>query len=175
MAHSIRIIQGQTSFTSSSHASEPDCIPSWHSFPRFVRHVQDEGDRRYPTPNHRSALMLCVSYGLLVIYWLIIASVSVYDMHLTVKYAGTLKSLEQNPVGRWLMQLDAIQHDVIPDTTLFLSFKSLGTIVVMLILAILIRQRARLGHPVAIGVTMFQLSLAWYLKYGDIPDNWFIQ
>ncbi|MBM3967562.1 MAG: hypothetical protein FJ308_21275 [Planctomycetes bacterium] len=119
--------------------------------------------------------MVYGSYGLLALYWSIIASVSIYDMHLTVKYAGTLKSLEQNPVGRWLMQLDAIQHDVIPDTTLFLSFKFMGTVTVLMILAILIRQRARLGHPVAIGVTIFQLSLAWYLMYGEIPDNWFLQ
>ena len=175
MAHSIRIVERQAAFTNTSRTTERDGSPSWPSFPRFIGYAQNEGDTQYPPPTHRSTWMLCTSYGLVAIYWLIIASVSIYDMHLTVKYAGTLKSLEQNPVGRWLMQLDAIQHDAIPDTTLFLSFKSLGTVAVMLILAILIRQRARLGHPVAIGVTMFQLSLAWYLKYGDIPDNWFVQ
>lgn len=175
MAQSIRIIEGHASSTKRTHTPGADCIPSWRYFARFGRRFLYEGRTKHQSQTYQPSKLIYGSYGLLAIYWLIIASVSIYDMHLTVKYASTLKSLEQNPIGRWLMHLDSIQHDVIPDTTLFLSFKSLGTIAVMLILAILIRQRARLGHPVAIGVTMFQLSLAWYLKYGEIPDTWFVQ
>lgn len=182
VAHFIRtcrIVRGPASFNNRSNASKNSRIRSRHSFSLFVspllRYVRSYGNNLFQPSQPRSRWIAFGSYVLLTVYWLIIASVSIYDMHLTVKYAGTLKSLEQNPVGRWLMQLDAIQHDVIPDTTLFLSFKSLGTVAVLLILAILIQQRARLGHPVAIGVSMFQLSLAWYLRYGEIPDNWFLR
>jgi len=174
VAHSINIGEGQQSSANRSLANEASCLPACLRYAGALRCTGGQGETRNATRSYRSTWILCASYGLLSIYWIIIASVSIYDMHLTVKYAGTLKSLEQNPVGRWLMQLDSIQENVIPDTTLFLSFKSLGTIAVMLILAILIRQRARLGHPIAIGVTLFQISLAWYLKYGDIPDNWFV-
>lgn len=193
MAHHVRspapvgstwVLLGQTLYSEegkadqefgSSHRKENSVAHSIRNF-RIVRGPAPFNNRSNASTRHpRSPWMVYGSYGLLALYWSIIASVSIYDMHLTVKYAGTLKSLEQNPVGRWLMQLDAIQHDVIPDTTLFLSFKFMGTVTVLMILAILIRQRARLGHPVAIGVTIFQLSLAWYLMYGEIPDNWFLQ
>jgi hypothetical protein len=93
----------------------------------------------------------------------IIALVSIYDMYLTVKYAQYLKYMEQNPVGRWLMQLDQLKNGAIPDLTLFLSAKSIGTLIVLTILALLYHHRRRIGHPVAAGVTTFQVVLAWYL------------
>jgi hypothetical protein len=101
------------------------------------------------------------------IYLFIIAAVSIYDMLLTIRYADTLKSLEQNPLGRWMMRLDEIEHGISPDLTLFLSVKSIGTILVMLALLALVRYRARLGHPVGLGVAMCQLVLLWYLTLGE--------
>lgn len=106
-------------------------------------------------------------YGLMVAYLLIVAAVSLYDMMLTVKYAISLKYLELNPFGRWMMRLDELENGMPPDLTLFLSAKSLGTVLVMGVIVALIRYRARLGHPVAMGVSLFQLMLAWYLTVGE--------
>jgi hypothetical protein len=100
----------------------------------------------------------------------IIALVSIYDMYLTVKYAQYLKYMEQNPVGRWLMQLDQLKSGAIPDLTLFLSAKSVGTLLVLVILALLYHHRRRIGHPVAVGVTTFQVVLAWYLTMATTPS-----
>ncbi|MCU0708833.1 MAG: hypothetical protein MUF23_11130 [Pirellula sp.] len=99
----------------------------------------------------------------IALHCFIIALVSIYDMYLTVKYAQYLKYMEQNPVGRWLMQLDQLKNGAMPDLTLFLSAKSVGTLLVLLILALLYHHRRRIGHPVALGVTSFQVVLAWYL------------
>lgn len=110
---------------------------------------------------------LVASRAITPIYLFIIAAVSIYDMLLTIRYADTLKSLEQNPLGRWMMRLDEIEHGISPDLTLFLSVKSIGTLLVMLALLALVRYRARLGHPVGLGVAMCQLVLLWYLTLGE--------
>jgi len=99
----------------------------------------------------------------LICHALIIGLVSVYDMVMTVKYAQHLKYLEENPVGRWMMQLDQLQSGAMPDLTLFLSAKSAGTALVLIILAVLYHRQRRIGHPVAFGVSVFQLMLLWYL------------
>lgn len=120
----------------------------------------------------RELLQKPLTYALMVAYLLIVAAVSLYDMMLTVKYAISLKYLEQNPFGRWIMRLDELENGMPPDLTLFLSAKSLGTVLVMGVIVALIRYRARLGHPVAIGVSIFQLMLAWYLTVGETQSFW---
>jgi hypothetical protein len=95
----------------------------------------------------------------------IVGLVSIYDMVLTVLYAPYLKSLEQNPMGRWLMQLDQISNNEVPDLTLFLSLKSLLTVLVLTVLALLHCKYRRIGQPVAMGVTSFQILLAMYLTF----------
>ena len=98
-------------------------------------------------------------------YLAIISTVAVYDMHLTVRYSNSLKQYEQNPIGRWLMNLDQIGMNTLPDLTLFLSLKAIGTISVLIIIVGLVRLRARVGHPVGFGVATFQIALAYYLTY----------
>ncbi|MFN7733661.1 MAG: hypothetical protein ACK5OB_17320 [Pirellula sp.] len=127
-----------------------------------------------PAPHRHSSSNAFAQFGWFLasraitpIYLFIIAAVSIYDMLLTIRYADTLKSLEQNPLGRWMMRLDEIEHGISPDLTLFLSVKSIGTILVMLALLALVRYRARLGHPVGLGVAMCQLVLLWYLTLGE--------
>jgi len=44
--------------------------------------------------------------------------------------------------------------------------KVLGTITVLTVMYLLIRWRARIGNPVSIGVSSFQISLAFYLTFG---------
>ncbi len=104
------------------------------------------------------------SYVPLVIHSIVIAAVSLYDMFLTVKYAEQLKYLEQNPIGRWMMQLDYLDNGALPDLTLFLSAKSIGTLLVLTILALLFHRQRRIGHSVALGVSGSQVLLAWYLS-----------
>lgn len=98
----------------------------------------------------------------------IIGLVSLYDMYLTVLYASSLKYMERNPVGRWLMRLDDLPGGVIPDLTLFLSAKSMGTFLVLLIVTTLYYRRRRIGQPVALGVSLFQILLAGYLILGTV-------
>lgn len=100
----------------------------------------------------------------------VVGLVSIYDMFLTVVYAPYLKSLEQNPIGRWLMQLDQISNHDSPDLTLFLFVKSLGTLLVIATVALLYCKYHRIGQPVAFGVTSFQVLLAMYLTFStDTP------
>ncbi len=101
------------------------------------------------------------------IYLTTISSVAIYDIQLTVRYALFLKQYEQNPIGRWLMNLDRIGDNRLPDVTLFLALKVLGTVAVIIIIAGLVRWRGRIGHPVGIGVSAFQIGLACYLTYVD--------
>lgn len=112
---------------------------------------------------HRSSMPL-------FLYSVIIGLVSLYDMYLTVKYAMYLKYMEQNPVGRWMMQLDQVKNGSMPDLTLFLSAKSIGTLVVLIVLAVLYHRRRRIGHPVAVGVSSFQVLLLWYLTMATLES-----
>lgn len=101
----------------------------------------------------------------LLSYLTVVSCVSLYDIHLTILYAKYLKCLEENPVGRWLMDLDDVAYNQSPDLTMFLLMKVLGTLVVLGAIVRLIRWRSELGHPVAMGVSLFQLVLAGYLTF----------
>ncbi len=100
-------------------------------------------------------------------YLTVIALVAIYDVQLTIRYAVSLKQYEQNPIGRWLMNLDCIGENTIPDLTLFLCFKAVGTVAVLMVVTGLVRWRGRVGHPIGIGVSAFQIGLACYLTYVD--------
>ena len=99
----------------------------------------------------------------IVVQCLVIGLVSIYDMYMTVRYASSLKYMERNPVGRWIMQLDHLPNGELPDLTLFLSAKSIGTLLVVAIIAMLYRRRHQIAQPVAMGVTLFQILLGGYL------------
>jgi len=109
-----------------------------------------------------------VSNALLLFYLAVIGAISFYDMILTVRYAESLKQLELNPVGRWLMQLDHIPKNSIPDVSLFLLAKGFGTAIVLLVIFWITRRRARLGHPIGMGVSLCQILLVVYLCYGSL-------
>lgn len=98
-------------------------------------------------------------------YLSLVGAVSIYDIVLTILYAPYLKYAEENPIGRWIMGLDNLRPEALPDLTLFLTMKSAGTVIVLLTMYFLILWRAKLGHPVAFGVSLFQVSLAWYLTF----------
>ena len=98
-------------------------------------------------------------------YLAIITMVAAYDIQLTIRYAISLKQYERNPIGRWLMNLDRIGTSATPDLTLFLALKIVGTLSVLFVIVGLVRWRARVGHPVGVGVASFQIGLACYLTY----------
>jgi hypothetical protein len=138
--------------------------------------------QKYPTPHakrqvpqqkHLRALLSHrpivrgVSNALLLFYLAVIGAISLYDMILTVRYAESLKQLELNPIGRWLMQLDHIPKNSIPDVS-FLLAKGFGTAIVLLVIFWITRRRARLGHPIGMGVSLCQILLAVYLCYGSL-------
>jgi len=103
---------------------------------------------------------------LLSVYLMIIGAISCYDMLLTVRYAESLQQLELNPIGRWLMQLDQIPSNKIPDVTYFLIAKGIGTAFVLFVIFMMTQRRAKFGHPVGLGVSFCQIALAIYLCYG---------
>jgi hypothetical protein len=104
-----------------------------------------------------------------ICYLAIVGAVSVYDIILTIKYAFYLKYMEENPIGRWLMQLDTLENGCLPDLTWFLTAKSIGTLIVLAGIYVLVHWKGRLGHPVGIGVSSFQLALASYLTFATTP------
>lgn len=116
----------------------------------------------------QSSILDLLSNLLLTVYLAVIGAISFYDMVLTVRYAPSLKQLELNPIGRWLMQLDHISSASEPNLTTFLAAKAIGTVLVLLVIFIMTQRRARLGHPVGIGVSLCQIALAMYLFYGTV-------
>jgi hypothetical protein len=100
-----------------------------------------------------------------VTYLIVIATVSIYDILLTIQYRESLKQLEENPIGRWLMNLDRTEQVSASDLALFLVMKSIGTIIVLVTVYTLIKRCGRIGHPIAAGVTSFQLGLAAHLTF----------
>lgn len=102
-----------------------------------------------------------------VCYLMIVSIVAVYDMIMTVTYSSSLQFMEENPIGRWLMGIHNMNHwyGQTPDLSFFLTMKVLGTVIVLTTMYLLIRWRARIGNPVSIGVSSFQILLAFYLTF----------
>lgn len=94
--------------------------------------------------------------------WIIVGAISCYDAYLVQRYQFSIRVLEENPIGRWL--LDAGQGDVL----LFVRAKLAGTLLVLTALAALYRYCRRLAHPTAVALAVFQLGLLTYLSV-DIP------
>jgi len=101
----------------------------------------------------------------LVSYLLIVGGISVYDIYLTIRYAESLEQYEANPIGRWLMGLDQLARAECPDVSLFIGCKTVGTLLVLAVIATLVIRWARLGHPIAMGVSLFQITLGYFLTF----------
>ena len=106
------------------------------------------------------------SYLSVAVYLTVVATVAVYDIILTIQYWQSLKQMESNPIGRWLMNLDHIANGTMPNLILFITMKSIGTLFVLATILTLVLRRSRIGHPVGVGVSSFQVWLAAYLTYG---------
>lgn len=94
--------------------------------------------------------------------------VAAYDIVLTIRYAKFLSQLEENPIGRWIMNLkdeSICNLEATPNVMPFIILKVIGTVVVVGVIVALIRWRSHMGHLVGLGVSGFQLGLAAYLTY----------
>lgn len=95
----------------------------------------------------------------------VIGFAAAFDTYLTLKYAESLDVYEQNPLGRWLMDLD---HGPVASTqqiAAFVTAKFLGTILVLMTLQGVAFWRVRLAGMLAVPVAAFQLSLVAHLLF----------
>lgn len=87
----------------------------------------------------------------------LIALVSLYDTFLIVQYSWSINLLEENPVGRWLLNVADGEVGV------FVRVKLAGTVIVLTILAVLKKLRSRKAFPVTTSVAAWQAGLFTYL------------
>lgn len=95
----------------------------------------------------------------------VIGSAAAFDTYLTLKYAESLNVYEQNPLGRWLMDLD---HGPVASTqqiAAFITAKFIGTVFVLLTLHGVAFWRVRLAGMLAVPIAAFQLSLVVHLLF----------
>lgn len=94
------------------------------------------------------------------ILWLLIGTVSAFDVYMSVEYQNTLYEAEMNPLGRYLMDIKD------GEISLFMGCKSLGTIFTLGILCLLWENHKRIALGVITGVAVFQLLLLILLMIG---------
>ena len=86
-----------------------------------------------------------------------IAAISVHDAVLVLVHYEVIGDCEQNPLGRWLIQLHG------GDVWLFVLMKFAGTALACALLVKLYQHRSGVGVTVAAAVACFQLLLLLYL------------
>jgi len=122
--------------------------------------------------NDAPSTRLEANYVAFVTLWLFVGLVSAYDGYLTVRYQHLLHSLELNPVGRWIMNLDghlAYNQDygyVVENRKVaaFLGLKFAGTVCGLAIMLLVHRYQARMGLAVTGAIAGLQGLLAVYLS-----------
>lgn len=80
--------------------------------------------------------VLCSTWTLMLCK-LFIGFVSAYDIFLTIKYIDFLPMLELNPIGRWLMVLDAGPECSLNQIAGFIASKFAGNFLVLVIIELL--------------------------------------
>ncbi len=95
-------------------------------------------------------------------YWfqlslLLIAAVSLYDTYLIYYFESEIVSMEENPIGCWLLELGGGQIGI------FVRTKLAGTVCVLSTLVAMWLYRSRMVFPVTTSVASYQLGLFMYL------------
>lgn len=95
-------------------------------------------------------------------YWfqlsmLVIAAVSLYDTYLIYHFESEIVSMEENPLGCWLLKLGDGQIGI------FIRTKLAGTICVLTTLFGMWLYRSRLVFPVTTSVASYQFGLFMYI------------
>lgn len=94
------------------------------------------------------------------VIWAFIVFVSVHDGCLVLVNRPAMWSVEQNPIGRWLI------HFWGNDIWLLLVLKAIGTVCVASILLVLYSLRPRIAWVVCATLGALQLALLVYLYVG---------
>ena len=89
--------------------------------------------------------------------WLLIVFVSVHDGYLVLANRPVMTGVEQNPLGRWLLERSG------GDIWLLLSLKSLGTVAVATFLLLLRSTHPRIAFVACAAIAAFQVGLLIYL------------
>lgn len=92
-----------------------------------------------------------------IVQYLFIAAVGSYDAYLIIKFRDYIYDLEENPFGRWLMEIDG------RDVSLFIGVKMFGTIIALGLLAYIYSKNRLEAHITTIALTLFQIGLLLYL------------
>jgi hypothetical protein len=87
----------------------------------------------------------------------LITFVSLFDTYLIVHFEGVIDSTEENPIGRWLLEMG--QGSI----WVFVRMKLAGTICVVSTLYGMWASRSRLVVPVTTSVATYQTGLFFYL------------
>lgn len=95
-------------------------------------------------------------------YWfqlsmLLITAVSLYDTYLIYYFESEIVSMEENPLGCWLLELGDGQIGI------FIRTKLAGTLCVLTTLFAMWLYRSRLVFPVTTSVASYQLGLFMYI------------
>lgn len=93
--------------------------------------------------------------------WLLglIVGISLYDTVLIVVFKDTLRQMEQNPVGLWLINLGN------GDVEIFVRAKLAGTLIVAAFLVYLHRYRSNTSTTVTTSLAIWQTGLFAYLTF----------
>jgi len=95
-------------------------------------------------------------------YWfqlslLLIAAVSLYDTYLIYYFESEIVSMEENPIGCWLLEIGDGEIGI------FVRTKLAGTVCVITTLVAMWLYRSRMVFPVTTSVASYQVGLFMYL------------
>ena len=88
---------------------------------------------------------------------LIIGFVSLFDTYLIWHFESEILSMEENPIGYWLLEMGDGEIGI------FVRTKLAGTVCVLSTLALMWRLRSRIVFPVTTSVASYQVGLFFYL------------
>lgn len=94
-----------------------------------------------------------------------IGLVSAYDIYLTIKYADSLAYLEQNPLARGILNVDAARGMAVEHLARFIGFKCGGTVLAIGSLFLISNWKHHLASLAAGGVALVQLCVLLFLSF----------
>lgn len=88
---------------------------------------------------------------------MVIGFVSLFDTYLIWHFEEEMLSMEENPIGYWLLEMDN------GGIGIFVRTKLAGTVCVLSTLVLMWRLRSRIVFPVTTSVASYQVGLFFYL------------
>ena len=106
-------------------------------------------------PKTISVIVNCIG----CILWLVIASVSAYDVYWSIKLSDTLCDNELNPMGVWLIDQDG------GSVALFMAMKFLGTSIVLGVIPLAFLFKRWWGSTILASLAIFQCWVFYMLTF----------